>query len=229
MSFNAVVFDFDGTLVDSEPAHFEALRQVLLSYQINLSFEDYRTSVIGLSDRDSLRKLLASRLDPSELEESLTQGVDAKKKVFQEIAPQLSQFQPGVLDLIHQMKQNGKTLAIASGALRTDIELLLSSLGGSDFIKNFAVLATASDVLKSKPNPETYLLALKGLGLLGSACISFEDTPVGLQSAKKAGLFAVAVTHTLPKDQLVHWADLVLAGFVGLKFSEFEMQCLQLR
>ncbi len=114
---------------------------------------------------------------------------------------------PGVVELIHNLKSINFPIAIASGALHQDIAAFLKAL---DLQGVFSVVIAADDVSRSKPDPETYLTAFDRLkkcsglsDLSPNRCIAIEDTPAGIQSAKDAGLFVLAVTNSFPPERLI--------------------------
>ncbi|MDZ4199240.1 MAG: HAD family phosphatase, partial [Kiritimatiellia bacterium] len=154
----AVLFDFDGTLVDTEPLHFRAFREVFRKQGIPLTWEDYLRRFIGLDDRDAFR--LAFRERGGLLRDEEAALISGKGRAFSasifQGAPALY---PGVLEWLTALK--GRVpVALCSGAYARDILPILRSLGLS---RAFDVRVTADDVQRSKPHPESYRLALSRL------------------------------------------------------------------
>lgn len=202
---NAVIFDCDGVLVDTEPLHYQAFQKVLTPLGLAHTYAHYLERYIGFDDRDAF--LEAFREGGRSLDEkTLTQLIRAKEQVLQTIiAKGISSF-PGVVTLVRELAAHGIPLAVASGALRREVDTFIGGLGLTGL---FSVIVAADDVEKSKPDPETYLKVIERLSRLcllkasgARRCVAIEDTPAGIQAAKGAGLYVVGVTNSFPADQL---------------------------
>lgn len=200
----AVVFDFDGVIVDSEPLHFQAFLRVLAPFGISCTWQEYREHYMGFDDRDGFRAFFQSAGHRLE-DELLKELIEAKACAFQEtVAGGVEPF-PGVVELIESLAEK-MPVALCSGALRSDVEPVIGHLGLSDL---FSVMVTADDVQVSKPDPESYLLSLHrlrqafpNLDLKGADILAIEDTPAGIASARGAGLSVVGVTNSYPRERL---------------------------
>jgi len=202
---DAVIFDFDGIIVDTEPLHYQAFQQVLDPLGVGFSWHEYVDTYMGFDDRDAFIEAFAVRgktLAPMELHGLINQ----KASCFQHIIRAGVSAYPGVIDLIRKLHNAGIPLAISSGALLCDITPILSILSLADC---FEVIITADDVAKSKPDPECYRRAFEQLSLHRPALalspgrtIAIEDTPAGITSAKGAGLQVIAVTNSYPRDSV---------------------------
>lgn len=194
----AVVFDFDGVLVDTEPIHWQAFRRVVGEVGIDLSWSTYQQQYMGFDDRDAFSAIFSDagrRLRP----EDLSALIHEKARIFQELAAEGVSLYPGVLQLICRLRAD-VPLALCSGALRTDVEPILEKFGLKDA---FVVWVTAEDVPVSKPDPAPYVEVLRRLAaqfpqnlITPPACVAIEDTPAGVAAAKRAGLKVLAVAHT---------------------------------
>jgi beta-phosphoglucomutase len=200
----AVIFDFDGVIVDTEPLHYAAFQQTLEPLGLHFSWQEYFETYIGFDDRDAFRhafSLKGTALSQSELRILIEQ----KATFFKDVICSGVTAYPGVLDLIFHLHTLKFPLAICSGALRSDIDPILAMLGISDY---FDVIVTADDVAASKPDPECYQLAFQRLqslhqsGLSKGATVAIEDTPAGISAAKGAGLMVCAVTNSYPAERL---------------------------
>jgi beta-phosphoglucomutase len=217
----AVIFDCDGVLVDSEPLHYRAFQTVLGPLGLEHSYEHYLEHYIGFDDRDAF--LEAFREAGRVLDgEALTHLIRAKEKVLHGMINLGIPSFPGVVTLMRDLGAHRVPLAVASGALRREVEAFVHGLGLTGY---FSVIVAADDVQRSKPDPETYLKALDLLrASLGEevldpgSCLAIEDTPAGIQSAKGAGLCVVGVTNSFPADQL-DGADRIVATLEELSFS----------
>lgn len=200
----AVIFDFDGIIVDSEPLHYKAFQMVLEPLGAGYSWQEYLERYMGFDDRDAFREAFTVRGLPL-TDGRLAELIAAKASFFQEVIMGGVTPYPGVVRLIRDIA--GKLpLALCSGALRSDIEPVLSqlSLEGA-----FDCMVTADEVAASKPDPASYLLATRRLqqafpdsSITGTESVAIEDTPAGIASACGAGLKVLAVTNSYPGDEL---------------------------
>jgi beta-phosphoglucomutase len=214
----AVIFDFDGIIVDSEPLHFRAFKEVLEPRGTSITWEDYCDTYIGYDDRDAFKaihKAAEKKLTSGELKDLIRQ----KAAVFEgyihngEATPL-----PGAVDLIRSMPAR-LPVALCSGALKQDILPVLEQLGIEGA---FSQIVTAEDTEKSKPDPAPYRLALHKLNIADpSSAVAIEDTPAGILSAKGAGLKVLAVTNSYDRDYL-HEADAITASLEEASRSMLE-------
>jgi beta-phosphoglucomutase len=201
----AVIFDFDGVIVDTEPLHYAAFQRLLEPLGLGFSWEQYVETYMGFDDRDAFIEAFKESdggLPAAELQAL----IERKASLFQEIIRDGICAYPGVVNLIRQIHDSRTPLAICSGALRSDIEPILETLGIADC---FDVIVTAEDVARSKPDPECYRMAhtrlntYHSLNLPAQQVLAIEDTPAGISAAKGAGLQVLAVTNSYPPDHLL--------------------------
>ena len=219
----ALFFDFDGVLVDSERLHCATMSRALLGrfpHLPPLTWSDYTATLMGFDDRDAFRTLLDLHGIPA-TQSLLRTLIDAKATLFAaEAAAGRVPVLPGAVECVRAHADAGIPLALCSGALRSDIDPILATLG---IAHSFTTLVTAEDVPRSKPDPATYLLALERLRaatrlpLTPSSCWAIEDTPDGIASARAARLNVLALTTTLPSDALLSsGATLVAPNLLSL-------------
>jgi len=201
---DAVIFDFDGVIVDTEPLHYAAFQRLLEPLGLGFSWERYVETYMGFDDRDAFRE--AFKADGTGVSAADLQSfIDRKAGLFQEIIRDGISAYPGVVELIRSIRAGGTPLAISSGALRSDIAPILDTLGIAEC---FDLIVTAEDVARSKPDPECYRLAharlneFRGLNLTSGRLLAIEDTPAGIAAAKGAGLRVIAVTNSYPATHL---------------------------
>ena len=200
----AVIFDFDGVIADSEALHYKALNTVFNRYGVDVPKDVHWQKYLGYSDRENIE---AVNVDYGMAWDDATVQVliDEKKAVFDELVADGSIIIDGVATFIQRLIDGGIRRAICSGALRSDIDLMLA---GTDFRDAFEVIVTADDVRHGKPDPEGYLLALNKLNQNGPApikanqCVVIEDSHWGLEAAAAAGMHSVAVTNTYSLSEL---------------------------
>jgi HAD superfamily hydrolase (TIGR01509 family) len=221
----AIIFDCDGVLVDSEPAHYEAFKKTLGADGANLTDELYKERYLAMDDRGIFTTFYQDAgkpLDPAELHKLM----EAKTHAFQQIIQNEGLMAyPAVPELVMAVSQR-YPLAVASGARRHELETVLESAGVRSF---FEVVVSADDVQFGKPNPESYLKAVEGLNAGGKRttaikpgeCVVIEDSKDGITSAHAAGMKVVAVATSFPMFELAH-ADLVVPALASLRVSQLE-------
>jgi HAD superfamily hydrolase (TIGR01509 family) len=179
--YDAVLFDFDGVLVDSEPVHFECWREILDGYGITLDWPTYCEQGIGISDRLMLQ-FLCNQVDPPLAVERLIAEYPRKKQMFLDRMlgdPRITQ---EVRDLLEELS-SGYKLAVVTSSGRTEVEPLLNAAGLLDF---FHTGVYSQDVKRKKPEPDPYLLAVERLN--ASNALVVEDSDAGEASGRAAGL-----------------------------------------
>ncbi|MGQ0812495.1 MAG: HAD family hydrolase [Nitrospiraceae bacterium] len=197
----AIIFDFDGVLADTEPLHFRMFQTVLAEEGLPLTPEDYADKYVGLTDEACFEAILAAHGSRT-TSQSAAELVARKTTLMQAALKTHKVLAPGVTDFVTAASRRYR-LAVASGALRDEIELIL---GLAHLRHAFEQITAAQDVANGKPDPDLYLLTLHRLNerapLAASECLAIEDTPHGIRAARAAGIRCLAVATTLPLDQL---------------------------
>jgi beta-phosphoglucomutase-like phosphatase (HAD superfamily) len=204
----AIIFDFDGVIADSEPLHLRAYQQVLESEGIALTREEYYTRYLGFDDSGLFRALAKDR-GVAITDDKVDDWIDVKSRILEDLLNSGSILFPGAVTCIQTLARRFP-LAIASGALEPEIAQVLGHTGLADCFK---AISSASDGVRGKPAPDLYLLALAKLrGIVdvsAAGCVAIEDSHWGLEAATLAGLRTVGITHTYPAAELGR-ADLVV-------------------
>ena len=223
----AIVFDFDGVIVDSEPLHFAAFLETFQPFGVSFDYAEYLERFVGYDDRDVARIVLAElagRGDEADNADRLAELCRHKQEAFERIVAEGAKPIPGALELIAEAART-RPLAVASGATRRDIELILSQLGLEG---RFAPIVTADDVSRSKPDPETYRLAVEGLaarhpaaGIEPATTLAIEDTSTGLAAARAAGLQTLGVATTESHNSL-HLAHRAVESLTEVDMATLE-------
>lgn len=216
----AIIYDFDGVIVDSEHLHYEAFLKIFNEMEIDFDYASYVERYIGYDDRDGF-PAIAKDHGVTITAEMLPDLIARKAVVFEELVRAGIPACPGVLDLIQSTAQH-YPIAIASGALRSDIEAILPHLGDGNIKQLFKHIVTADDVERSKPDPATYLLAAEKMGFAPENCLAIEDTPTGLTSATNAGLKTIAVASTNPVEALTPIADHTVESLTELNVEQIK-------
>jgi beta-phosphoglucomutase len=223
----AVLFDFNGVLVDDEPIHLEMFQRVLADEGITLTAEDYYARYLGLDDRGCFAAVLAAAGQEPTVPR-LMRLIARKSSYYQERIHQRGYpFFPGAVELVDELAAAGRMLGVVTGALRDEVEEGLRQAG---LRERFKVLVTAEDVSEGKPDPEGYLRALEALNsfpplparlIHPHEVLAVEDSPAGLAAASDAGLVTLGVGHTYSVDRL-RAATAVVPRLKGLTPTRLE-------
>ena len=184
--FEAILFDFDGVLLDSEPVHCACWAEVLAPLGVTVDWEYYRQYGVGVDDRGMLRTM-AARSDPPRNWEELWAQYPAKKRLFQARMAQSPPFDPSLDGFLSRLHSAYK-LAVVSSSATTEIALLLTAGG---IRRHFDTLVCGEDVQHHKPAPDPYLLAARRLGVRTALVV--EDSEPGMASGRAAGFEVLAV------------------------------------
>ena len=203
----AVIFDFNGVIINDERIHQQLIEEILLEENLVLKPGEYQQICLGRSDRACLRDLLASRGRVAD-EDYLTKLQQKKARSYVEQIENLEELPlySGLNDFIFKIRSSNLKLAIASGAIRKEIDLVLERAKLAEYFK---IVVAADDITTSKPKPDGYLLTVERLNqespelnLQPSECLAIEDTLAGIQAAKAAGMKVVGVANTYPFHML---------------------------
>lgn len=221
----AIVFDFDGVIVNSEPLHYRAFLRVAKPLGVEFTYDEYLARYIGYDDRDAFRVMLGLQagVPGSEQQQAqVCQLIEAKALAFEEVVHEGIETIPGIVDVVEEAAA-AMPIAIASGATRRDITLILEKLGLRD---RFLTIVSADVVDRSKPDPASYTLAVRRLQELNPLadlrpkdCLSIEDTAAGIESARGAGLKTLGLATSCPASAL-HRANRVIESARGLTLEQ---------
>jgi beta-phosphoglucomutase family hydrolase len=209
----AVIWDLDGVIADTGPFHLGAWQQLAGEMGRTFTAEDFRR-VFGLKNSDVIRKALAPDISADQVEALARR----KEEIFRARVKGNIRLLPGVLPLLHSLKENGFSLALASSTVPQNIKMLLSALGIEQF---FDCLVSGWDVSRGKPDPEGFLLAAERLGVEPRCCVIIEDAIYGVRAAKAAGMKCVAVANTHPRESLAA-ADLAVDSLETVDSTDIE-------
>ena len=220
-TLSAIIFDVDGVLANTEPLHFLSFRQTLAEIGIRLTESDYYANYLGYDDRGCFLAALTAHqhsVDPA----TLAQLMQRKANAYLESVKDHLVIFPGVREFVRESAAT-YPLAIASGALRHEIEVILEQAG---LRKDFLHITSAEDVTRGKPDPQPFLHALAALNrhrptqaIPAGSCLVIEDSIPGIRSAKTAGMKVLAVTNTHTNQDL-HDAHVVTQSLAQVRLSE---------
>ena len=223
----ALIFDFNGIIVDDEPIHFELFKRVLAEEGIELTEEDYYARYLGFDDRGAFTA--AYREHGRSLDEQLlARLIDRKAVYYQNEIRNKARIFPGVERLVAALAP-AFPLAVASGALKHEIDTILSTAG---LLDQFAVIISAEDVDHGKPEPEIFLKALAGLNaqvenshpIDAADCLVIEDSKEGIRGARRAGMKCLAVSNSHPAE-LLQEANAVVRSLEEVDLAFLEQIC----
>jgi beta-phosphoglucomutase len=221
----AIIFDFDGVIADSERLHLLAYQQVLAPLGLQLPDEDYYSQYLGYDDVGVFRNYARNNALPWD-DTTISRLMAAKAERFDDLSKRNAMFFPGSTEFI-RAAADAVPIAIASGALTHEIEELLNR---AELLDLFAAIVGADQTTRSKPSPDPYLEALHRLSSNGRAVepshtVAIEDSRWGLVSAATAGLRCVAVTNTFTAEELAPHAELVVGGLDVLTLETLDALC----
>jgi len=200
------VFDFDGVLADTEPLHLRAFQQALAPSGVTLETADYYSRYLGFDDSGVFHALSRHR-GLGWTDADVARLLEVKARSFRTILEGHPVLFDGVAERVREWAGQ-VAFAIASGALREEIDLVLQASGLRSF---FPVIVAAGDTTSGKPAPDPYLAALGRLGADARHSVAVEDSVWGIESAQAAGMKVVAVATSYPPDRLTGADDVVTA------------------
>ncbi|MCC5900251.1 MAG: HAD family phosphatase [Phormidium sp. GEM2.Bin31] len=227
MVLKAVIFDFNGIIINDEAIHLELIAQLLLSENLRPEPEEIQSVCLGRSDRAGLQALWERQgrvLTPESLQELMERKSQGYRQRIEALA-ELPSY-PGLVDFILKLRLENLHLALVTGALRQEVESVLDQM---ELLSQFPVRVTGDDTVASKPDPEGYLLAVQGLneqhpelGVQPEDCLAIEDSPAGIEAARRAGMQVVGVANTYPVHMLQRRVDWVVD-----ELGELELERVQ--
>jgi len=222
----AVIFDFDGVITDSEILHFYAFNQALAEYKIQITKKDYYTDYLGLSDFDCFKAFFDKGLLVLDGEKT-TQLLRRKAGIFEKLAKSQGSIIDGVPEFLKMLKENNVPMAICSGAVLSEIELILEQAQLRSFFED---IVSAEQITRGKPNPEGFFLTLKNLNeknrdlIHSNQCIVIEDSHWGLEAANAAGMHSIAITNSYTAEQLA-MAEKTVSHLSELNITDLQNLC----
>jgi beta-phosphoglucomutase len=210
---SACIFDMDGVLIDSGAHHRKAWRALLDELGVEPADAEFWRLTIGRPAEEAMPLLLGRRMDFAEARRLALR----KRDLYARFAAEGLFSVPGALPFVDALARLGVPRAVGTSASRGDVESLLGPLG---LLRYFDVIVTADDVRLGKPHPEVYLESARRLGAPPDACLVFEDSLVGVQAARRAGMRAIGVTTAHTEDELrAAGAESAIADFEGLEWT----------
>lgn len=209
--YRAILFDMDGVVTDTMGFHYEAFRRAFGELGIALKPLDVYTRE-GMPSAAIARGLLEAH-GAEAGEEDVARAVEKKRRFYRQIAPGNIRAYPGVRETLALLRQQGVRLALVTGSNRASA---MDAIGEAGLAGMFDAVVAAGDTERGKPFPDPYLQGLERLGADKAHSVAVENAPMGIRSAKAAGIgYVIAVTTTLPAGYLRE-ADDVMPSFGDL-------------
>jgi len=202
MAERAFIFDMDGTIVDNMAFHTDSWLAFFARRGKNYDADAFFRETAGAHGREILRERLGSDIPDDEIA-VLAQEKDA---LYREMYEPHRKTIHGFDELLAKARSRGVQLAVATGAGPDNIAFLLDGLG---IRGQFAAIAGAADVKRGKPHPDVFLKAAEQLGIAPEKCIVFEDAPLGVEAARRAGMRAIVLTTTLPAEDFAGYDNVI--------------------
>jgi beta-phosphoglucomutase len=205
-----ILFDFNGVIIDDEPQHCEALTAALAEYDIPLDRDTYYREYLGFDDRECFRFTFERHGRPADAQ-AVADAIERKAQHYGAAIRRSMTLVPGACEFVHAAADEGLALAVVSGALRREIDLVLGVAG---LRPHFSVVVAAEDVSACKPDPQGFTQARRALGLPPEQCVVLEDSLPGLEAAHAAGIRCAVLTTSHAADALGA-ADAVWSNLIG--------------
>lgn len=208
-----VIFDMDGVIVDSNPAHKKAIRQFCERYGKEVTDSFLKNRVFGKKNSDWLPELFGSMSD-----ERLQKLSQEKEHIFREMFDPWSHRVAGLVDFVEELSEREVPMAVATSAPADNSSYILKHLL---LRKRFRAVLHTSDVVRGKPAPDIYEAAASKLDLAPARCLVFEDSPTGAEAAQKAGCLTVGVATTY-RDGELDFCYRVIDDFIEVTYENVE-------
>jgi beta-phosphoglucomutase len=208
----AVIFDMDGVLVNSNPYHLAKWIEFLDRHKISYKEEELPELILGKRNDTAFEYFMGPDLTPEESKRLSEEIEETFRKVFKPHAKPL----PGLDAVIKECHAAGIPMAVASSAVRANIEFVVDALGYRQY---FRTLVSGDEVTHAKPDPEIYLKAADHLGIDPADAVAFEDSYPGIGAVKNAGMKCVAIASTFPIERLIPLADLAVPSFEDINLE----------
>lgn len=205
-----VIFDMDGVVVHSNPAHKKNIQSFFKKYDLEVTEEQLREQIYGRQSREWIPDIFGAS------EEETEQLIQEKGRKFREQFDPRAAAIPGVLNFLDELKDRGIPTVLATSATKENVEFNLSELS---IESQFEAVLNADDVDQGKPDPEVYLKASEAIGYKPQKCIVIEDSISGVEAGKQAGSKVIGVTSTHAPEEMED-CDLIIGDFRGLSVQD---------
>ena len=210
----AIIFDMDGTLMNNNPYHFKAWQAFYEKYKRSFTLDDYRTQISGHTSVDIFQKFFGKIMTPEEI----TTHANEKNLLYRELYKPYIKPLDGLINFLKTIQAAGIPMAIATSGSPANVRFMFENIPIEQYFNH---VIDASDVIKSKPDPEIFLKAAKSVGADPAKCVAFEDSFAGIASAKAAGMKVIGVA-TMEKREEMTDTDLVIDDYTQINLKIIE-------
>lgn len=227
MSLKAVLFNFNGVIIKDGSIHIQLIDEILIQENLQPQRVKEREEFLGISHRAYLQNLLKNRgrvVTEAYMAQLLTRKAQAYVLELEKL--EKLPLYSGIEDVIFQIRSRHLKMALVSDALSLEIEMVLTSAKLAEY---FPVIVSGDDISSDKPNPEGYLLAVERmnqtypeLNLEPDECLVIENTPAGIQAAKRAQMQVVGVANTYPFQMLHRQANWTIDYLIDLDLQRVQ-------
>jgi beta-phosphoglucomutase len=209
-STQALLFDLDGTLIDSMPHHHTAWVEWHARRGLKIDADSFFVSTAGRSNDEIFKDML-----PGTSAAEIAVLVDEKETLYREFAAPSLALIAGAKDFVQRAKAAGLRLAVCTASTPQNMALAFQRFGIDGWVET---VVSPADGLRGKPHPDIFLEAARRLGIAPEYCVVYEDAPLGVEGARRAGMQAVALTTTLPASAFAEFDNLlsIAADFTTL-------------
>lgn len=207
------IFDMDGVVCDNIPYHKKAWKKFLRHYGFSYSDKFFDAHINGQTNGEILTRLFGKKITTAEIK----RYINEKEKFYRQLyAPHVKPL-PGLIDFLKLLKKDKHKIALATSAPEENVKFILKKTRTK---KYFSVIVDANDVKHGKPHPEIFLKAAKKLHTGPADCLIFEDSILGVEAGKRAGMMVVGILTSNSKKEL-HLADEFAKNFTKIKIINF--------
>lgn len=211
---DAVIFDMDGVIVDSNPYHLIALKEFFKRYNVSIDDQELEKNVFGRRNDEWVPEYFGKNLPDHQIKKFADEKEEYFRKIFKdEIAPL-----NGLRELLEDLKMNNIPAAIGSSAPTENVNFVLDELHIREY---FSAVLDQTAVKNGKPEPDIFLKACSELKMNPSDCIVIEDSKAGITAGKKAGCKVIGISSTHTRDELEPITDDVFDDFTGMSANNF--------
>jgi HAD superfamily hydrolase (TIGR01509 family) len=211
----ALLFDLDGTLIDSMPHHHEAWVQWHARRGVEMAAGDFFAATAGRSNAEILLDMY-----PQNSVDEHTVMADEKEAIYREFAANSLELIKGAQDFVERARAAGLRMAVCTASTVPNMALAFERYGIDRWVET---VVSPADGLRGKPHPDIFLEAARRLGIATEECVVFEDAPLGVEGARRAGMKAVALTTTLSADAFDAYDNIIA---IASDFTTIDLSAL---
>jgi len=214
LRIKAILFDFDGVIANTLNYHVKAWQRIFEEYNVTI----FPLDVCLLEGRiaEDICKLMAEKKGLSLDNSTIKKMTAQKREIYNQVTK--AKVYPATRKLIEILNETQFKKGLVTGSILENIEPVVEK----DFLANFDVIVTGSDVNNTKPHPEPFLTAALKLGIEPHECVVIENAPSGIKSAKQAGMFCIAVKTTIKDEDYLKEADLIVDDVAKISLHDLK-------